>query len=197
MRTHTLLTKVASVAVCFGFLLSGPVMAGTNAIIKDVELSADGTLYGKVVSPEGRAFSEAVVQLRYQGNTVAAAKSNQEGLFAISGVRGGAHELAVGTLRSPIRLWTNGTAPNSASPGILISAAETVVRGQDPYCEPGCPPCSGTSGFGLLDVITLATVGTATGALVVGIDNQNKLDDANAQLQAIQDAIDAGAIASP
>jgi hypothetical protein len=168
-------------------------MAGGNGVIKDVELSADGTLFGQVVSPDGHVLPDAVVQLRYQGTGVAAAQSNADGRFAISGVRGGAHELVVGSLRSPVRLWNNGTAPQSASQGLLISANETIVRGQDaysdPYCE-ACPPGVGTSGFGLLDVITLATVGTATGGLVYGIENNNKLKD-------IQAAIAAGGVASP
>ena len=179
MRTHTLLTKVTNVAVCFGILLSGPVMAGSNGIIKDVELTADGTLIGQIVSPEGHVFPDATVQLRYQGAAVAAARSNADGMFSVSGVRGGAHEVVVGTLRSPVRLWSNGTAPHGATQGIMISANETVVRGQD-YCETGPPGGVSTSGFGLLDVITLATVGTATGALVVGIDNNQKLKDLKA-----------------
>ena len=186
MRTHTLLTKVASLAVCFGVMLSNPVFAGGNGIIKDVELSKDGTLYGQVFTPEGQKVADAIVQLRYQGTAIAAAKSNSAGQFAIGNVRGGAHEVVIGSLSSPVRLWSAGTAPNSATNGIVVKADERIVRGQDPYCEPNnaCPPGVGTSGFGMLDVITLATVGAAAGALVVGIDNNNKLKDLEAALPA-------------
>ncbi|MFY9253893.1 MAG: carboxypeptidase-like regulatory domain-containing protein [Fuerstiella sp.] len=180
MRTHTLLTKVASIAVCFGVMLSNPVLAGGNGIIKDVELSKDGTLYGQVYSPEGKTVADAVVQLRYQGTAIAAAKSNTSGQFAIGNVRGGAHEVVIGSFSSPVRLWSAGSAPQSATQGILVQADETIVRGQDPYCNDACPPGVGTSGFGMLDVITLATVGAAVGALVVGIDNNNKLKDLKA-----------------
>lgn len=186
MRTHTLLTKIASIAVCFGVLLSGPVMAGSNGIIKDIELSKTGTLYGKIYTPDGNVVSNTVVQLRYQGTTIAAAKSNDAGQFAIANVRGGAHEVVVGTLSNPVRLWANGAAPTKALAGVVVSADQTIVRGQD-YCET-CPP--GTSGFGLLDVITLATVGAAVGALVISIDNNSKLDD-------IEAALAAGGVASP
>jgi hypothetical protein len=195
MRTHTLLTKVTSMAVCFGVLLSGPVMAGSKGIIKDVELSRNGTLVGQVFTPEGKAVSDAPVYLRYQGTPIAAARSNSEGRFAIEGVRGGAHEIVVGALNHPVRLWSNGTAPKSATAGAVLSADETIVRGQDVYCD-SCPPggaCGtcGPSGFGMLDVITLATVGAAVGALVVGIDNKNTLED-------LQAAVAAGsAVASP
>jgi len=158
-------------------------MAAGNGIIKDVELSKEGTLYGQVYTPEGTKVANAIVQLRYQGTAIAAAKSDSSGQFAIGNVRGGAHEVVIGSLSSPVRLWSAGSAPNNATKGIVVKADETIVRGQDPYCD-ACPPGVGTSGFGMLDVITLATVGTATGALVVGIDNNNKLKDLKAAIPA-------------
>lgn len=177
MRTDTLLTKIASIAVCFGILLSGPVMAGSKGTIKDVELTKDGTLYGQIYTPEGRVVPNATIQLRYQGKSVAAARSNEQGRFAISGVRGGAHDVVVGAVHSPVRLWANGAAPQVATQGIVVAADETIIRGQDGYYE-------SPSGFGMLDVITLATVGAAVGALVVGIDNNNKLKDLERALPA-------------
>lgn len=186
MRTHTLLTRIASIAVCFGVLLSGPVMAGSNGIIKDIELSKNGTLYGKIYTPQGVVVPNAVVQLRYQGTTIAAAKSNETGQFAIANVRGGAHEIVVGTLNNPVRLWANGAAPAKALSGVVVSVDQTIVRGQDHYHD----GTGAASGFGLLDVITLATVGAAVGALVISIDNNDKLDD-------IEAALAAGGVASP
>jgi len=190
MRTDTLLTKIASIAVCFGILLSGPVMAGSKGTIKDVELTKDGTLYGQIYTPEGRVVPNATVQLRYQGKSVAAARSNEQGRFAISGVRGGAHDVVVGAVHSPVRLWANGAAPQVATQGIVVAADETIIRGQNGYCD-ACPPggqcnscAGGPSGFGMLDVITLATVGAAVGALVVAIDNNNKLKDLQRSLPA-------------
>ena len=180
MRTHTLLTKVASIAVCFGVMLAGPVMAGSNSLIKDIELSKDGILYGQVYTPDGQVVANALVQLRYQGTAVAAAKSNAEGRFAIGKVRGGAHEVVVGSLSSPVRLWAQGVAPRNAARSIVVAADEMIVRGQDAYNET-YPP---TSGFGMLDVITLATMGSAVGALVYGIDNHNHLKDLEATLPA-------------
>ena len=188
MRTHTLLTKVASIAVCFGVLLSGPVMAGSKGIIKDIELTRNGTLVGQVFTPEGRTVADAPVTLRYQGTSIAAARSNADGRFLIEGVRGGAHELVVGALNHPVRLWANGTAPKNATRAAVVSADEKIVRGQETYYEDeyaGGPIYGGgPSGFGMLDVITLATVGSAVGALVVGIDNRNSLEDLEAAVAA-------------
>lgn len=177
MRTHTLSARILSVAVCFGVLLSGPVMAGGNGIIKDIELSQSGTLYGQVFTPEGTKVTDAVVQLRYHGKTIAAAKSNADGQFAIGNVRGGAHEVVVGTVSSPVRLWTQGTAPAKAQKGLVVRADQTIIRGQDEFVT--------TSGFGLLDVITLTTLGSAVGALVYGIHNDDHLDDIEDRLDAI------------
>lgn len=173
MRTHTLLTRAASIAVCFGILLSGPAMAGESRVIRDVQLTQQGKFQGQLLTPAGKSVSNAVVQLRFRGTPVAAAKTDAQGRFAISGVRAGAHEVVTGAVHSPVRLWSYGAAPRGARTGMVVAVSETVVRGQD-YCETGCPP---TSGFGMLDVITLATVGAAVGALVIGIDNNNKLED--------------------
>ena len=59
--------------------------------------------------------------------------------------------------------------------GVVIAASESVVRGQE--CEPynACPPAS--SGFGLIDVVTLAMLGTSTAALIIAIDTNNDVDD--------------------
>ncbi len=181
MKLHTMLTKAASLAVCFGVLLSGPVMAGAESMIRDVEISKDGTLYGVVHNAQGQAVAAAPVQLKYHGKAVAATSSNADGRFAITGVRGGAHELMVGSSSSPVRLWANGTAPKTATQGIAVAANEAVVRGQSYETYPGA---TGPSGFGMLDVITVATVGAAAGALVFAIDNNNKLDDIETRLLA-------------
>lgn len=183
MRTHTLLTKAASLAVCFGILVSGPVMAADGSFVRDVELSATGSLHGRVLTPSGQPVSGATVQLRHAGKAVAVASTTEDGRFTVAGVRGGSHAVTVGSLNTPVRLWASGTAPRAATRVITVSADETIVRAQnyDPYCDNTCPP---SSGFGMLDMITLATVGAATGALIVGIDNNNKLDDIEAALPA-------------
>lgn len=181
MRTHTLLTKAASMAVCFGILLSGPVSAfggSSSRAVRDVELSQDGTLHGRVVSAEGQVIHDAVVELRYEGNAVARTASSSSGEFAITGVRGGVHELAVGSASSSVRLWQNGTAPQGAVSGILVTGSESVVRAQnyDPYCDPGAT-CAPSSGFGLIDLVTLTMLGTSTAALIIAIDTNNDIDD--------------------
>lgn len=187
MRTHTILTKAASVAVCFGILLSGPASAfggSKSGTTRDVELSADGTLYGQVYTSEGQAIGNAVVELRYNGTAIAKTTTATDGQFVITGVRGGGHELAVGSMTSPVRLWKNGTAPEGAVSGVVVAASEHVVRGQSgEYCPP-MQPVPSTSGFGLIDVVTLGMLATSVTALVYAIDTNDELKDLKAQLPA-------------
>ena len=187
MRKHTILSRAASIAVCFGILLTNTVSAfdGDPApTARDIELSADSALQGQIYTSEGRPVEHAAVELRYQGSTVAQATTGANGDFLITGVRGGAHDLAVGSMTVPVRLWKNGTAPSGAAEGVVVAASEEVVRGQamDPYCDPGsaCPPTG--SGFGLIDVVTLAMLGTSVAALIIAIDTNNDVDDLNDQL---------------
>lgn len=179
MRKHTFLTKAASIAVCFGILVShsAPALAADpGTIARDIELSRDGALTGQICNSEGRALEHAAVALKYQGQLVASAVTGQNGEFVITGVRGGAHEMSIGSVTAPVRLWKNGTAPEGAVENLVIAADENVVRGQecDPYGTP-CPPTG--SGFGLIDIVTLAMLGTSTAALIVAIDTNNELDD--------------------
>ncbi len=187
MRKHTILSRAASIAVCIGIVLTNTAVAFDGAPVssaRDIELSAEGYLQGQVYTSEGRPVENAAVELRYHGNTVASAMTGANGDFAITGVRGGAHDLAVGSMTSPVRLWKYGTAPAGTPEGVVVAANEDVVRGQvmDQYCDNGsaCPPTS--SGFGLIDIVTLAMLGTSIGALVVAIDTNNELDDLQDQL---------------
>ncbi len=182
MRKHTFLHKAATMALCFGIMLTSNARAFDGArrqVARDIELTADGTLQGQVRTSEGRAVENAEVELRYQGTPIARTTTGAQGEFFVTGVRGGAHELHVGAMSSPVRLWKNGTAPEGSLEGVVVSADEEIVRGQacDPYGAPcnTCPPTS--SGFGLIDVVTLAMLGTAAAGLVIAIDNNNDIDD--------------------
>ena len=187
MRKHTILAKAASIAVCFGILLSSTASAfegGPSPVARDVELTGDGTLHGQIYTSEGRVVENAAIELRYQGITVARAMTGANGDFAITGVRGGAHDLSVGAATTSVRLWKNGTAPAGSVDNLVVAGDENVVRGQasDEYGNPyGAIPPQG-SGFGLIDVVTLAMVGTAVTALVFTIKTQQDVDDLKDQL---------------
>ncbi len=189
MRTHTILTKAASVAVCFGIFISSTASAfegGRQQVARDVELTGDGTLYGQIYTTEGRAVENATVELRYQGVTVAQAMTGKNGDFEVTGVRGGAHDLRVGSASTAVRLWKNGTAPAGSAENLVLAADENVVRGQayDEYGNPcnTCPPTG--AGFGLIDVVTLAMLATSVTALVYAIETHEDVHDLEKKLPA-------------
>ena len=187
MRKHKILYRVASIAVCVGMLLSNTAIAfegETVQVARDVELTRQNEFQGVVYTSEGRPVENAPVELRYQGTAIARTTTGSQGEFLVTGVRGGAHDGVVGSMSSPVRLWKNGTAPESAVEGFVVAADEKVVRGQacDPYAgqAASCPPTS--SGFGLIDVVTLGLLATSVTALVYAIDTNNELDDLNKKL---------------
>jgi hypothetical protein len=180
MRKYSSLNQAASIAVCFGILLSNSVYGFgdvRSAVPRDVELTTDGSLRGQVYTSEQLPVENAQIELKYQGTTIARTTTGPEGDFLITGVRGGAHEVSVGAINSPVRLWKFGTAPNGAVTGIVMAANENVIRGQsyDPYGDRGGfgQP---SSGFGLMDVVALALVGAAATAVVIAIED-HKDDD--------------------
>ena len=180
MQKYTLLNKAASIAVCFGILLSNSVFAFDNhrtSNPRDVALLADGTLQGHVYTPEQRPVENAQIELRYQGTTIARTTTGPEGDFLITGVRGGAHEIAVGSMKSPVRLWKAGTAPTGAVDSYVVAANENIVRGQnygpnyDPYWDNYGQPASG---FGLMDVVALAAMGAVATVVVIAIEDNDE-----------------------
>ncbi len=195
MRKHTILAKAASIAACFGILLSNTASAfagGPSQVARDVELTGDGTLYGQIYTSEGRVVQNAAVELRYQGATVAHAMTGSNGDFAITSVRGGAHDLSIGAATTSVRLWKNGTAPAGSVQSLIYAGDESVVRGQayDEYGNPTGGFAPPSSGFGLIDVVTLAMVGTAVTALVYTIKTQDDIEDLKTAIETQDDIED-------
>lgn len=194
MRKYSSLNKAASIAVCFGILLSNTAFAFENnragksvsgggstveraGIARDVELQADGALRGKVFTADQRPVENAQIELKFAGTTIARTTTGAEGDFLIIGVRGGAHEISVGSMNSNVRLWKNGTAPSGAVEEFVVAASEEIVRGQayehyyDPYYDNYGQP---GSGFGLMDVVALAVIGAAATGVAIAIHEHNE-----------------------
>ncbi len=180
MRMYTSMKQAASIAVFIGILLSNSVYAfdhNRTGLPRDVELTADGSLRGLVYTSDQRPVENAQIELKYQGTTIARTTTGPQGDFLITGVRGGAHDIAVGAMSSQVRLWKNGTAPTEALDGLVVAANEDIVRGQaygnyrDPYYDSYAQP---RSGFGLMDVVALAVMGAAAAAVVIAIEDHKK-----------------------
>jgi hypothetical protein len=170
MKIYKSLTQVAVMLACCGVLAPPGISAATPASPgpqRDVALSAAGTLKGAVVNPEGRPLDGAIVAVHRNGQPFAQTVTRADGTFEVAGLRTGVHEVAVGQQIVSLRCWSTETAPPAAREEAVLVVGN-VVRGQDGFCPPGVMG---------LDLITLWTVGAATGALVLSAINQADLND--------------------
>lgn len=101
MLTHQTHRIVRQSAVVLSVLIS-QVVAQDAIRFADVQLTQDGVLQG-AVSTTGRPLASAVVEVRYQGKTIAVASSSANGQFAVSKVRPGVHEIVVGSHAQPVQ----------------------------------------------------------------------------------------------
>lgn len=99
-------------------------------IIRDVELARGGLLVGRLLDANGRPLANADVALISGESTLAETRSDAEGVFAVSGLRGGVHQIVTPDTAQVCRLWANGTAPPRTASSVDVVAAEDVVRGQ-------------------------------------------------------------------
>ena len=158
MRQEILLTGIAVVATYSGVLWSENALADDQRLITDVELSDGGQLLGRVHALQGEAIPGTIVALRYSGVTIATVRSDENGRFAFSNVRGGIHSIVWPGQSKVVRVWSKGNAPAVAVTAVALVADGSIVRGQTPYMSPfntnsvnvsGEPPLtSGHSNFG-------------------------------------------------
>ncbi len=95
-------------------------------VVEDVALMSGDVLEGRVVDEQGKPLAGSPVSLRQQQNEIATVKTDQSGVFRVSGVRGGVYRLVSlqddgapqgeGTYRA----WPQGTAPPSARPRLTF-----------------------------------------------------------------------------
>jgi hypothetical protein len=99
----------------------------------DVALRRGGLLVGQVVNQQGAPQAGAVVAIRYADREIVRTTTDNDGVFAAQGLRGGQYQLVTENGQSICRLWAVDTAPPSAQQTALIVSGEDVVRGQFGY----------------------------------------------------------------
>jgi len=90
----------------------------------DVRLGPDGELVGVVRDPLGKPRSGVEVAVFHQGHEIAATQTNEEGKFAVAGLRRGEHVILAQQVESPVRLWPEGAAPPQAVESPVITTEE-------------------------------------------------------------------------
>jgi len=104
--------------------------------VVDVAIQADGLLRGQVVDKQGRPIAGTEVQL-INGRKLWRTQTDEKGMFQLAGLPGATYSLQVGQQVQLLRAWTAGTAPPSATDGVLFVQDSDVVLAQN--C--GSPVC--------------------------------------------------------
>lgn len=134
MRIKTLQRVVTAIA-CFGMIVPSAALSAETApkvatSSLDVALGEGGVFRGQVVDAHGAARAQAEVAVLYQGKEVVRTVTDERGVFAAQGLRGGQYQLVTEGQVAPFRLWTADAAPPVARPAALIVADGAIVNGQ-------------------------------------------------------------------
>lgn len=99
-------------------------------VIRDVELARGGLLVGRLLDANGRPLRDADVSVLAGGKTLASMRTDADGVFAVSNLRGGVHEITTADNVQVCRLWAHGTAPPHTPRSIDVVSGSEVIRGQ-------------------------------------------------------------------
>ena len=116
------------VGLANGQLMYGATPPGIGPpIVHDVALHEPGILRGLVVDGQGASLAHVDVALVQRGETVASARTANDGSFAVSGLRGGVYQVSTNSVLGTLRLWAPHTAPPVAEDEALIVHHAPVV----------------------------------------------------------------------
>jgi len=125
-------SKLAVVTLtCLAVLISPTMLvAAPMATPTDVALGEGGILVGQVVDNQGVPSALTTVTLADHQQEIARARTDQEGKFSVTGLRGGVYQISSHGQVSVYRLWATNTAPPVAQHGVTLVVGNDVVRGQ-------------------------------------------------------------------
>jgi hypothetical protein len=146
MMKRNAFTRWASAVAALGMALPSSLMAATpiaatpavatpvveapaDAAVTDIALRPGGVLVGQVVDPQGVATAGTPVTIEFAGKEVARTTTDEHGVFAAQGLRGGQYKITTIEGSNECRLWAPETAPPSARPAALVVKGKDLVRG--------------------------------------------------------------------
>lgn len=159
-----ILFNLALCGASCGFLVPSFGAESTTSLavaVQDVRLQDQGLLVGRAVTNQGAARPNVKVAVAFQGKTVAEATTNQNGMFAVKGLRGGVHVVQSAGKQEVVRLWTADAAPEAAAEGLVLADGQ-VVRGQQGGGEGG----GGVGSFLADNLVGVAIVGATAGTAI-------------------------------
>ncbi len=101
----------------------------TPSII-DVSLVDGGILQGQVLSPQGQVMANAPIALHQGKNEVAKTTTDQNGQFALKGLKGGVYVVSTDGAAGVVRAWSPRTAPPSSVQAVLLVPQNWTARAQ-------------------------------------------------------------------
>ncbi len=160
-----------------GLVAQPPAAQASRPLAVDVALHDEGLLVGQVVGATGKPSADAKVRLTLADGRKAETKTNADGGFAFKNVRGVAR-LESDTTMMLVRGWSDGTAPPSAAPAVLLVEGGELARGQY-YAGPAAMNTVDHSRRLFANPLFVAgVIGTAV-ALPVAIHNSDDDDPAS------------------
>jgi hypothetical protein len=178
MKVRNVLKSALAGLACFGTLIpqqslnaaqSAPEAPASKADadsqakkITDIELDRQGRLRGFFVDTNGKPEALKKVQIRQGKKLVAETKTDRDGEFHVSKLRGGIYQIVSDDQAAVVRVWSNGTAPPKSKDAVLLVTGK-VERGQ------GFIPGGTIAG--------LLGVGVGIAGLTIGIVNMQENDD--------------------
>jgi hypothetical protein len=131
-RWGRIMAALASIGLCMPIL---PASAKETAplkapLVRDVELGFGGLLVGRLLDANGRPLQDAEVSILTGDKQLAATRTDAEGVFAVSNLRGGVHQITTADSVQLCRLWAPGTAPPQAAKSIDVISDSATIRGQ-------------------------------------------------------------------
>lgn len=129
--THKNIQTILVALACAGIVCPPNAFAVEPAFaMKDVALRPGGVLVGQVVDQQGTVRPNSTVSIQQGQQEVVRTTTDQNGIFAAQGLRGGQYQIMAEDGQSFYRLWAVNTAPPAASQAAVVVTGQEVVRGQ-------------------------------------------------------------------
>ena len=121
----------AALLSCVSLLLPQAAFAGPQKnVVTDIALQQGGLLVGQVMGRDGSVRAGEQVAILFGNREVVRTTTDENGIFAAAGLRGGQYRVASNEGASLIRAWAPNTAPPAAREGSLLVVGDQAVRGQ-------------------------------------------------------------------
>src|SRR4051812_29367306 len=101
-----------------------PVVKISPNSVLDLKLNQDGVLTGRTINHEAVAATGVKVVVKQGDSEIAQSVTDDEGNFAVKGLKAGVYQVGSGATVGVYRVWSEKTAPPSAMPHCLLILGE-------------------------------------------------------------------------